>query len=462
MVTCLTIHPSGHFFASGYHDGSIAFWAVEDDNKPLLVRTLDTLDVDILDPQHLEILLFNSGMLKDNLIIPPEPIFKLSWSGFPNSPDPRGGETTLTILGGLTPDKPPGLTVFVLPPFNPSEPPPDIPPASSIHPFFRVAIQKSLTPRKTFFYETGGIVQDYILLPHSTPHFAGNYDPYAILLITEINALRTVEAYQFPPKGLLESFRISIEQEVDHQEDSGGEMTVSPVLLNPTMTAASLRTPFCLSVGNSGLIGGYIFHLSNESYKSFVAKTPRDRLNLDLKAGYAYTENTHELKLLKYHPHHILVTWNRDLTIRFFDFSSQLLLPNAAVNSLLDHDWPEAVPGFTIQLHDIFHDARTSELLMTTSKNAAIDSANFASQAMELALTLKSGEVLVYQSLENRSNASLADIAVGGNITLLDHIPPQPGSRLAPYFLLVADKGPISTCALSDIGKYFGKICSMM
>ena len=172
MVTSLAIHPSGHFFAAGYDDGCIAFWAVDDDNKPLLVRTLHDLDVDILDPERLDALSISETSRK-TAPQPPEPIFKLSWSSYPNSSDPRGGETTLTILGGLIPGEPFGVTVFLFPPCNPSEAPSDSPaPASTVHPFYCKAIRESLVPRKIFTYATHGIVQDDLLLPHSTPHFS--------------------------------------------------------------------------------------------------------------------------------------------------------------------------------------------------------------------------------------------------------------------------------------------------
>ena len=81
-VTSIAVHPSGHFFAVGHADGSIAFWAVEDDNKPLLVRTLDAVDVNLVDPSALD--------HKAPKFVR-EPIFKLSWSGFPNSQDPQIG-----------------------------------------------------------------------------------------------------------------------------------------------------------------------------------------------------------------------------------------------------------------------------------------------------------------------------------------------------------------------------------
>lgn len=459
MVTSLAIHPSGHFFAAGYDDGCIAFWAVDDDNKPLLVRTLHDLDVNILDPERLDTLSI-SGTSKKATLSLPEPIFKLSWSSYPNSPDPRGGETTLTILGGLIPGPPFGLSVFLYPPFNPSEAPSDSPtPASSIHPFYWKAIRESLVPRKTFTYNTRGIVQDHLLLPHSTPHFSGNFDPYAILLITEVNAARTVEAYQFPPPGFLETIQIPVTDKeginTSDEESTGTSKLPSPSIKSPSGLKSApdpLMTPFCLSIGTSGVLAGQLFQLDNETYLSFTGKSSAVHLSLGLKGGQAYTETTNESKLLKYQSHRILVTRNQDLSVRFFDFSPQLLLPNNAAESLLKYDWPEALPGLTVNLYDILEDPRGSELLMATYDNVVIESVNLASQALEVALTLKSGEVLVFHSTENSPRPPPRTVSEDTDIVLLDHILSQTGTRMSPHFMLIADKGPVATCALSDIG----------
>ncbi len=58
----------------GHEDGCISFWHIRDDDKPIMVRTLDSLDIEkpVSDPALLE------------LHRPPrEPIFKLTWSAFP-------------------------------------------------------------------------------------------------------------------------------------------------------------------------------------------------------------------------------------------------------------------------------------------------------------------------------------------------------------------------------------------
>jgi hypothetical protein len=463
IVTSLAVHPSGHFFAVGYANGSIAFWAVEDDNKPLLVRTLEDIDVNLVDADKLETYMAGpSNSSTPQTIL--EPIFKLSWSSFANAPDPRGGDTVLAILGGLDASKHPGLTTFLLPAFNPTEPPSEPPvPQDSLHPFFRNAMRKSLTPNKSYFYETRGIVQDYLLLPHNNPHLGGNFDPYGILLITEYRHTRTIEAYQYPPPGFVQIPQAP--PKVEEAEYEGAEVAAglmsstppaplpkSPRHTNPT--PQPLRTPFTLSAGNSGALGGRLFRVNNDIYQDLVSKNTSNDLLLRLKGGQAFadTTNANELKLLKYQPHRILMTYNRDLNVQFFDISTQLTIP--VEDGPLEHDWPEALPGLDIRLDEVFDDPAIADILSVPIDRVSIHSAQFALEALECAVILSSGEVLIYHPAANRSAPAPSKILQDTEIMLLDHIYIPPGRRLVPYFILAANKGPVETCALSDIGEY--------
>jgi hypothetical protein len=465
MVTSLAVHPSGHFFAVGYADGSIAFWAVEDDNKPLLVRTLEDTDVNLVDAEKLEKHMVGSSSSKAQRTIR-EPIFKLSWSCFANAPDPRGGDTALAILGGLDAGNSPGLTTFILPGFNPTEPPSEPPvPQDSLHPFFRNAMQQSLTPKKSYFYGTRGIVQDFLLLPHNSPHMGGNFDPYGILLITEYQRTRTVEVYQYPPPGLIQ---IPQAPPTLEEAEAGFEGEQSPAGLispaPPTPLPKSLRhinpapqplrTPFSLSAGNSGVLGGRLFKVGNDVYQDFVSKNTSDGLQVKLKGGQAFADSTkaNELKLLKYQPHRILMTYNRDLSVQFFDISSQLSIP--VEDAPLKHDWPEALPGLDIRLEEVFDDPSIAEILSVLVEKVSIQSVNVALEALECAVVLNSGEVLIYRPAVNRSGNASSKILADTEIVLLDHIYSSPGRSLVPYFILAANEGPVETCALSEIGVY--------
>ncbi|KDR85736.1 hypothetical protein GALMADRAFT_218826 [Galerina marginata CBS 339.88] len=457
MVTSIATHPSGHFFAVGYADGSVAIWAVEDDSKPLLVRTLDTVDVNLVDASMLE----TKGPKSVR-----EPIFKLSWSSFANSSDPRGGDTALAILGGLDAGKPPGLTVFLLPAFNPSAPPPEAPaPQDSLHPFFRGAMRQSLTPKKSFFYETGGVVQDYLLIPHTSPHFAGNFDPRAILFITECQNLRTVEAYQYPPPGFIQASPapahdpVNVEDEEQEEENTTGLLSPPPPPPLPKSprhlnhTPLPLRTPVPLLCGHSGIVGGRLFRVSNEIYQDFIDKNTTNDLNLSLKGGQAFADVTkaNELKLSKYQPHRLVMTYNRNLTVQFFDISTQLLIPSPTTN-LLEHEWPEPLPALSIGLNELFDDSTIAGILASPVDQIAIHSAQVAPEALECAMALKSGEVIVYHQSSSRSGASSPKVLGDTEILLLDHIRSPPGSRLTPYFIFAPGKGPVEAYVLSDIG----------
>ncbi|KAF9567769.1 WD40 containing snare-dependent exocytosis protein [Agrocybe pediades] len=468
MVTCLAIHSSGHIMSVGYADGSIAFWAVEDDTKPLLVRTLDTVDVNLVDSDRLDSHMSGHGKTAARMN-DREPIFKLSWSSFPNSSDPRSGETVLTVLGGIDSKKPPGLTVLSFPAFNPPEPPADAPvPQGSLHPFFRQAMCDSLVPKKSFYYETQGVVQDYLLIPRSSPHFNGSYDPYSFLLITERNRMRTVEAYQFPPPGFIQTAP-SVPEAAEEQKDVDAQVETevhSAGLLSPppppplpksprhlNHTPMPYRIPVALLGGHAGILGGKLFIVSNDIYNDFVQKPSADDLfHLSLKGGNALADITksNELKLSKYQPHRMLMTFNQDLSVEFFDISTQLLIPSSGDS--VEQEWPEHLPGLSISPRELLDDPEFVEVLSSPVDNISVISAQIAPEGLECAIALSSGDLLVYHPASNRNNPGTSKVVNDAQITLLTHVNPQIGRRLAPYFAFTPMRGPVETFALADTG----------
>ena len=184
--------------ATGHADGSIVFWALEDEDRPLIAITLDgEQDVHIADASRLDAALADPAS-KGKVDIR-EPIFKLAWSGFPNSTDPRGGETVLTVLGGLRPEDIPGVTALLLPALNPPESPSPTQGSVTLHPLVRDAMRLSAIPKNSHCYATVGVPQDFLLLARESPHFSAVYDPYTILLLSDATkGARASEAYQFP------------------------------------------------------------------------------------------------------------------------------------------------------------------------------------------------------------------------------------------------------------------------
>lgn len=203
-VTSVAIHPAGHFFAVGYADGCVAFWAVEDEDQPLMVRTSTDLDVNVINGEELENFLQNGGPLEENgtNLSEHQPIYRVAWCGFANSSDPRGGATSLVVLGGDRSNDPCRLTVHTMPALDSPEPPAPSGSKSGLHPSIRKAMRLSVISLETTYYLSSGPVYDFILFPKSNPHFSGCWDPVSLLFLTAApSGSRMVEARQFlPPK----------------------------------------------------------------------------------------------------------------------------------------------------------------------------------------------------------------------------------------------------------------------
>ncbi|KAJ7040330.1 WD40 containing snare-dependent exocytosis protein [Mycena alexandri] len=447
-VTAIAIHPAGHFFAAGYSDGCIAFWAIEDEDQPIFVRTLDEINVHLVDVDELE---------KTRDAPPPErePIYKLAWSSFPNSSDPRGGQTALTILGGLVmaPGEATGLNVQWLPAFNPSEPPnPAAATQTGLHPFMRSAMQVSLLPISDFFYYTPGIAQDFFLVPRSSPHFSGHYDPSAILISVEsVGDARVIEAHQFPPP----AFLASPEPVVEADDPSGSVVddlasTLKSMALNDDPHV--LRPPTALWFGSTGVFQTQLLTLDRESHELLVAGEDAYPFSLTLKGGAAWSDESklREIRLAKFQMPRILLTRHRNLAtaVQFHDISAQLLITSDA--PIANH-FPKSLPGLTIDLGTLLTDASVIKKTSPTMNHAVLQSAYLARQSLECVIQLASGEIIVYRLKTGSENPPRSPEVQDDEIVLLDHVFTSEGSRFAPYFLLTTGK-PVSACAISDIG----------
>lgn len=141
------------------------------------------------------------------------------------------------------------------------------------------------------------------------------------------------------------------------------------------------------------------------------------------------------------------MTYNRDLSVQFFDMSAQLLIPTGAAP--LNQDFPKPLPGLTIQVDDLLDDSSIVEILKPHIDTLTIQSVHVAAEALECAVALTSGDIIVYHPPVGLSPSK---IIMDTEIILLDHINSTPGRRLEPYFMLTPNKGSITTCAISDTG----------
>ncbi|TFK56819.1 hypothetical protein OE88DRAFT_1670312 [Heliocybe sulcata] len=451
-VTAIAIHPSGHLIAAGHADGCISFWAVDDQDSPLAVRTLDAVDVHLPDMDHFDDAPASSATSER------EPIFKLAWSGFPNSSDPRGGATALFILGRQTSQDAPGLYVLWLPAFNPPEPP-AAPGLRTLHPVFRKAMQDSLAPLDASFYPTSGVIQDFYLIPRDSPHFSGSWDPAAILLISEAEGKsRAVEAYSVshPPAVLSSSPKPKSPGPQSPPKDLADELTSTLESMNmDDGSPRRLTLPSLLWNGSAAVTSTTLRVLDRDPYERLVDGADVDNDRLPLQGGSAWIDEDsagNDLKFAKYQPHRILISQHRDCTVQFQDVSAQLLLRTESAP--LHRVIPNPLPQLTIDPLFVLSDPSLSTLFPPGSLNQLkISNVAFATESLECYIILRGGEILVYRFDPGSGEMHGLPRQLEDEVLIsLQHIAAPLRQRFHPYFVLAAKKGPVVACAPSDVG----------
>lgn len=296
FVSCMAVHPTGHFFATGYEDGSIAIWATEDEDKPLLVRSIEQVDINLINEELLNLALEPSGS-KPSDKPAPEPIYKLAWSGYSNSSDPRGGIHTLAVLGGGRGKETSSVTVFSFSAFNPTDGGTD--PKAVLPPPIRKAMQKCLSNPGIYNYQSESTISDFLLLPRDTPHFAGNFDPIAIVLVFNAGGdRRSIGIMEFPPPSLEVvpkhpgmTRNISSSTAVAIGEDLAETMHAMQCSSDPER----FTLPNLLWTGSSSVVGGEILLLSTAPYGTLCLRdlgTPWSEYGL--RGGAAWMEGKND------------------------------------------------------------------------------------------------------------------------------------------------------------------------
>ncbi|KAF8846111.1 hypothetical protein BDN67DRAFT_16617 [Paxillus ammoniavirescens] len=444
LATSLAFHPAGHFFAVGYMDGCIAFWAVEDGNLPLLVMTLNDTDVNAVDGSKIEHRLDNPSAD----IFPSDtrdPIYKLVWCGFPNSTDPRGGDTALLVLGGGFAGDDPGLVAFLMPAFDSPSPPTD---ATGLHSTVRDAMRKCLVPKKEAFYPSDSVVRDFFVIPRDNPYFSGSWDPVDIVWLCGPPDTSGVEAYEFPPPHFFSipqpptpDQRGSMDIE-DHLSSLLEEMKINQV---PTR----LHLPVPLASARNGVTGAFVMKIQRESSDMLLASSTKQH-SLPLNGGCAWIDGAKlsQAKLAKYHPRQILITTHRNSSVHFHDISPQLLI--STETSPVTKDFPQPLHDLTINLGTVFQDPELCELLRGTNGSPEICSVQLAPESLDCLVTLKTGAVIY--SLSSKEESSKPREASDKEIILLRHLPEQDGSKFHPYMMLHQGTSVTTASSLCDIG----------
>lgn len=245
-VTCVAWRDDGLVFAVGHEDGCIAIWALEDPDKPLMVRTIEKEDVNVTDAESL----FDAGALDTQVRgmrlseqghATREPIFKLTWVSFPDEPTLRTmmtpqwteqgyespsnqtidysnrGETLLMVLGGSLSNQSPAINLLQMPAYTPPPPRPgQTAPgggaggSGGLSLTARSAYRDSLSVSGITQYQTETPAEDFLLIPRNNPFFDLAHDPISIIILMTPNEhklppvdgpypRRSVAAWTFPP-----------------------------------------------------------------------------------------------------------------------------------------------------------------------------------------------------------------------------------------------------------------------
>ncbi|KAF2838506.1 hypothetical protein M501DRAFT_934560 [Patellaria atrata CBS 101060] len=165
-------HPTGTFILTGHEDSSLVFWDPKD-GRVVMARTLQDTNVD------------KPGAGTGSFGATPgtfalkEPLFRIAWCA---NKDPD--DTSILIAGGSPTTLPTkGLTLFELgrtPVYQTSS--------------WQILSAHFESPKRQRVLPTPSNTEivDFCLIPRSSPHFAGNHDPIAIIALTSSGELITL------------------------------------------------------------------------------------------------------------------------------------------------------------------------------------------------------------------------------------------------------------------------------
>ena len=150
-------------------------------------------------------------------------------------------------------------------------------------------------------------------------------------------------------------------------------------------------------------------------------------------------------------PNRILVTYHRDLIIRFQDLTAKLLVSSATMP--LTSSFPNPIPQLTIDLTPVLSEpaiaTRTSPRFFDSAR---IQSIELATESLECGVVLKTGEIALYRPDHGETPSNSQNILEDEELISLSHITPQPGRKFRPAFMLMPGRGSVCAFALSDIG----------
>lgn len=167
-------------------------------------------------------------------------------------------------------------------------------------------MRDSLNVLDSYFYSAQGVIQDYLLVPRNNPHFAGTFDPIAILILAEgEGTTRTLEAFQYPPP----AFSLDVPERpasaaigtIDPSISLANELTQTLKDLEENSDPRRLLIPVALLHGKSGILGGQLLTFEKETCQTLAAGNAEAILSLPLNGGQAWADEfkASDLRLAK-------------------------------------------------------------------------------------------------------------------------------------------------------------------